>query len=91
VGCPYSLNGYAIAAFVLDNKHRIMLWNKACEELTGFKSEDMISTDRQWQPFYDHKRPTVADVIIDKADDSLTNLYDNYSRSVLNPSGISFS
>jgi PAS domain S-box-containing protein len=51
--------------FVIDKNHRITYWNKACEKLTGFSSEEMIGTDRQWEPFYDHKKPLLADVIID--------------------------
>ncbi|UCF82822.1 MAG: PAS domain S-box protein [Desulfobacteraceae bacterium] len=51
--------------FVIDKDHKIIFWNKACEKLTGFSSEEMIGTDRQWEPFYPHKRPLLADVIID--------------------------
>ncbi|HOP48131.1 MAG TPA: PAS domain S-box protein [Desulfobacteraceae bacterium] len=51
--------------FVLNKDHRIIYWNKACEKLTGFRSEEMIGTDRQWEPFYDHRKPLLADVIID--------------------------
>ncbi|MBF0328667.1 MAG: transporter substrate-binding domain-containing protein [Nitrospirae bacterium] len=79
----------ATATFVLDRTHRIMLWNKSCEKLTGCKEFDMIGTDDQWKPFYDHKRPTVADVIINHdADEILQKLYKNYAKSSLNPEGI---
>ncbi len=78
----------ATAAFVLDRSHRIMLWNKACEELTGRPESEMIGTDDQWKPFYGYKRPTVADVIIDHDLDRLPALYQNYSQSALNPQGI---
>ena len=54
----------AVATFVLDAQHKIVLWNKACEELTGFRDAEMIGTDDQWKPFYDHKRPCIADIII---------------------------
>ena len=78
----------AAAVFVLDTSHRIMLWNKACEELTGRHEAEMIGTDDQWKPFYGNKRPTVADVIIDRDLDRLPKLYRNYSQSALNPQGI---
>ncbi|MCE5194884.1 MAG: response regulator [Nitrospiraceae bacterium] len=77
-----------VATFVLDNKHRVMLWNKACEELTGCMESDMVNTDDQWKPFYSNKRSTLADVIIDNNLDSLSKLYANYSKSALNPNGI---
>ena len=78
----------ATATFVLDREHRIMIWNRACEELTGCPESEMIGTDNQWKPFYSHKRPTVADVIIDGGSDSLPELYKVHSRSALNPHGI---
>ena len=78
----------ATAAFVLDRSHRIMLWNKACEELTGCPESEMIGTENQWKPFYGHKRSTVADVIIDNDLGRLPKLYENYSKSALNPQGI---
>jgi two-component system cell cycle sensor histidine kinase/response regulator CckA len=78
----------AAAVFVLDSSHRIMLWNKACEELTGLRESEMIGTDDQWKPFYAYKRPTVADIIIDNDLDHLPELYKNYSQSALNPQGI---
>ncbi len=80
----YSAN----AAFVLDKSHRIMLWNKACEELTGCRESEMIGTTDQWKPFYGSMRPTVADVIIDNDLGRLPDLYKNYSQSALNPQGI---
>jgi PAS domain S-box-containing protein len=78
----------ATAAFVLDRSHRIMLWNKACEELTGCPESEMIGTEDQWKPFYGYKRSTVADVIIDNDLGRLPDLYKNYSQSALNPQGI---
>ena len=40
----------ASATFVLDKTHRIIIWNKACEELTGCQQSDMIGTNDQWKP-----------------------------------------
>ena len=78
----------AIATFVLDRSHRITIWNKACEQLTGCSASQMIGTDDQWKPFYSYKRPTVADVILDSSFNSLPLLYKTYSSSALNPHGI---
>jgi len=78
----------AIATFVLDKSHRIMIWNKACEQLTACRASDMIGTDDQWKPFYAYKRPTVADVILDNSVERLPALYKTFSRSALNPHGI---
>ena len=55
----------ATAEFVLDKNHKIMLWNKACEELTACRASEMIGTNDQWKPFYSKRKPTAADGIID--------------------------
>ena len=65
-----------------------MLWNKACEELTGCRESEMIGTTDQWKPFYGYRRPAVADIIIDNDFSRLPELYENYSQSALNPQGI---
>jgi PAS domain S-box-containing protein len=63
--------------FVIDKTHKITYWNKACEKLTGFSSEEMIGTDRQWEPFYDHKKPLLADVIIDNDPETIRKAIKN--------------
>ncbi|HYA85915.1 MAG TPA: PAS domain S-box protein, partial [Nitrospirota bacterium] len=77
----------AVATFVLDAQHKIVLWNKACEKLTGFPEPEMIGTDDQWKPFYDHKRPCIADIVLDAAFDMLPDLYTTYAKSTLVPNG----
>ncbi|HET6421108.1 MAG TPA: ATP-binding protein [Geobacteraceae bacterium] len=74
--------------FVLDANHRIIIWNKACEELTGFKASEMIGDNRQWQPFYSEPRPTLADVVIDGDTDAASELYPESTKSRINPLGL---
>jgi PAS domain S-box-containing protein len=54
-----------IAQFAIGLDHRIENWNKACEVLTGFRAEQMIGTDRHWEPFYPARRPVLADLIVE--------------------------
>jgi diguanylate cyclase (GGDEF)-like protein/PAS domain S-box-containing protein len=54
-----------IPTFVLDREHRVVLWNKACAELTGFPREDMVDRQEAWKPFHPEPRPVMADLIID--------------------------
>jgi len=77
----------ALATIVIDARHRIMLWNKACEELTGFTAAEMIGTDGHWKPFYRERRPTLADLMVEGRYDALNGLYANYSKSILTPDG----
>jgi PAS domain S-box-containing protein len=78
----------AVPTFVLDNRHRIIIWNRACEELTGVKAGEMIGSDQQWRPFYPEKRPVLADIVIDGNLDEWASLYDKVSRSPLTPAGV---
>jgi len=59
------IEGSPIPIFVISRDHQIILWNKACSDLTGYTAEEMIGTERQFTPFYPDKRPTLADLIID--------------------------
>ncbi|MBW2064045.1 MAG: PAS domain S-box protein [Deltaproteobacteria bacterium] len=68
--------GSPIPMFVLDRNHKITYWNKALEKLTNYSSEKMIGTDNQWKPFYPHKRPLLADLIIDNDIEMIHKLYD---------------
>ncbi len=63
----------AVPIFVLDESHRIVIWNNALQDLTGFSKEELIGTKRQWTPFYDHERPVLADFILSdhQSDDNL--------------------
>ncbi len=65
-----------IAQFAIGLDHRVTYWNRACELLTGFSAEEMIGTDRQWEPFYPQKRPVLADLIIDEDFRHFRRLYD---------------
>ena len=67
--------GSPIPMFVLDKNHKITYWNRAVERLTGFRSEDMIGTDRHWEPFYPNKRPILADFIIDNDLETIKEFY----------------
>jgi diguanylate cyclase (GGDEF)-like protein/PAS domain S-box-containing protein len=53
-----------IPTFVLDRDHRIVLWNKACAELTGYSRGDMVGRQEAWKPFFPEPRPILADLII---------------------------
>jgi len=74
--------------FVLDADHKVILWNKACEELTGVKAADIVGTDNHWQAFYGKKRPCLADLIIDGRYDEVSSFYDAYGESKLASGGL---
>jgi diguanylate cyclase (GGDEF)-like protein/PAS domain S-box-containing protein len=56
----------AIPIFVLDTSARVMLWNRACERLTGVPAQELIGTRDHWRSFFDERRPTLADLLIEE-------------------------
>jgi two-component system NtrC family sensor kinase len=78
----------AAATFILNSQHKVILWNKACEELTGIAAAVMIGTGNQWQAFYDHERPCLADIVLDANLDELSQLYSSYEKSTLVQDGL---
>ena len=69
------IEGSPIPSFVINNEHKVILWNRACTELTGYSAEDMLGTDNHYKPFYSVKRPIIADLIIDKNVEDLDKYY----------------
>jgi len=70
------IQGSTIPTFVIDQDHRVTHWNKALERLTGFSAQQIVGTNRQWEPFYQHERPSMADVILDEVDElEIAKLY----------------
>lgn len=59
------IEGSPVPTMVIGNDHRIMFWNKALAELTGYESREMVGTDRHYLPLYKMKRPLIADIIVD--------------------------
>jgi diguanylate cyclase (GGDEF)-like protein/PAS domain S-box-containing protein len=57
----------SVPTFVLSPKHVVVIWNKACEELTGIPALQMLETDEPWKAFYARKRPVLADAVISGA------------------------
>ena len=67
--------GSPIPQFVIDRDHRIVYWNKALEELTGRKTEEMVGTDNYWSAFYKEKRPCMCDLLVDGSAGSIPEWY----------------
>ena len=73
-----------IPAFVISKDHRILYWNKALEQLTKIRAEDVIGTSQQWRAFYARKRPCMADLLVSRAQEKISKWYTGkYSKSKL--------
>jgi len=77
-----------LPTFVLDDRHRVIIWNRACEMITGVAGVDLLGSDQPWKVFYPQKRPLLADLLIDGKYDSIPEHYEDHTRSGLNPEGV---
>ncbi len=82
------LQNAAVPAFVIDLEHRILIWNHACEELTGIQADKVIGTSDHWRGFYEHQRPCLADIVLDGSGERLSEYYRTYGRSQLVSDGL---
>ncbi|MDA8124839.1 MAG: PAS domain S-box protein [Deltaproteobacteria bacterium] len=69
------IEGSPIPTFVLNRQHKVILWNRACTELTGYSAAEMIGSENQYLPFYPEKRPVIADLILEKDFESIEKYY----------------
>jgi len=61
--------------FIIGKDHLIIYWNKALEELSGIKSEEVVGTGQQWRAFYKTARPCMADLLVDKYQEEIPQWY----------------
>ncbi len=57
------------ATFVIDNEKKVIAWNRAMEEMTGVKREDILGKgDYAYSlPFYGENRPILIDIVMDES------------------------
>lgn len=79
------IQGNSIPTFVINNKHEVMHWNKAAENLTGVTAKEIIGTKNHWKPFYSEERPVMADIIVNEhpAKEIDKYYFDKFRRSSL--------
>lgn len=85
VGTPVSDADYSFAVnlmqylvvptFVLDAQGQVLIWNKACERLTGLPASEVVGTKEHWRGFYDSPRPCLADLIVQNRMAEMDDLY----------------
>ncbi len=51
------------ATFVINCEKKVIAWNRALENMTGFPKERMLGTGDYSIPFYGEKRPILADLL----------------------------
>ena len=64
-----------VPAFVLDDQGRVVIWNKACERLTGVPAAEVLDTRDHWRGFYATPRFCLADILALRRAEELPDLY----------------
>jgi PAS domain S-box-containing protein len=75
------IQGSTIPTFVINKDHIVTHWNTALEKLSGRAAGEVVGTNRQWAPFWQKERPTMADVILDRtSEEDIQKLYGSHWR-----------
>lgn len=69
-----------VPTFVLDPDCRVIIWNRACERLTGVMADEVVGTRDHWKAFYAEPRPCLADVLAQGKADELDTLYSYHTE-----------
>jgi len=70
------------ATLVIDKAGKVTAWNRAIEQMTGVKAEEIIGKGNYEYaiPFYGERRPILIDLALLSDEDFLTGHYDDISR-----------
>ena len=68
-----------VPTFVLNPKRRVVIWNRACERLTGVAASEVIGTSDHWRAFYQQQRYCLADLVALSRPDKLSQLYPEHT------------
>jgi diguanylate cyclase (GGDEF)-like protein len=75
-----------VPTFVLDAECNVLIWNMACERLTGVPAAEIIGTREHWRAFYESARPCLADLVAQGRMEEIKALYVAHA----DPAGIAF-
>ncbi|MBL8480539.1 MAG: diguanylate cyclase [Sterolibacteriaceae bacterium] len=70
-----------VPTFVIDAGCRVIIWNRACERLTGIRATEVIGTREHWRGFYDEPRPCLADLVAQGRTAEIDALYVTHDRA----------
>lgn len=70
-----------VPTFVIDPDCRVIIWNRACERLTGIKASEVVGTNEHWRGFYDAPRPCLADLIALGRTEEMDALYADHDHA----------
>jgi diguanylate cyclase (GGDEF)-like protein/PAS domain S-box-containing protein len=72
------LQHLVVPTFVIDADRRVVVWNRACERLTGIAATEVLGTRNHWQAFYEDDRYCLADLVALGRLDLIGDLYTEF-------------
>lgn len=69
-----------VPTFVLDAERKVIIWNNACERLTGVSASEVLGSSDHWRAFYEEPRHCLADILALGRMDELDTLYTVHSE-----------
>jgi diguanylate cyclase (GGDEF)-like protein/PAS domain S-box-containing protein len=72
------LQHLVVPTFVIDADRRVVVWNRACERLTGIAATEVLGTRNHWQAFYEEDRYCLADLVALGRQDLIGDLYSEF-------------
>jgi PAS domain S-box-containing protein len=72
---------YPLPTFVLDSRHRVVQWNRACAELSGIGVQEILGK-KVWDGFTSGDQGSIADMIINDMD----SINQDYGESIVSRS-----
>ncbi len=71
------MDGNPISTFVINKEHLVVIWNHACEILTGVSREKVMNHPVDSRIFYSGQyRPLLADLVLDMDESAMRRWYD---------------
>jgi diguanylate cyclase (GGDEF)-like protein/PAS domain S-box-containing protein len=72
------LQHLVVPTFVIDADRRVVVWNRACERLTGIAAMEVLGTRNHWQAFYEEERHCLSDLVALGRQDLIGSLYSEF-------------
>eukprot|EP01037_Dinobryon_pediforme_P017823 gene17823-18051_t len=76
---PKFISGFieqmVVPMFVLSGEGKVIVWNAACEQLTGVATREMMNSNEHWRGFYTAARPCLADLVLTGGNSNAAGLY----------------
>lgn len=82
------INNSAIPTYVIDRDHKVVVWNRACERLTGVRAADVVGTGDHRLAFHRMDRPALVDKVVAGDAAQRPPYYSVYEPSELIPGGM---